>query len=191
MWSSGTHGPFLSFPGGEHGRARARSWNGRRIEQRLNVCKELCSFVLPTARSETAWHGRIHWRLRLRLGAFSWPPRRGPEGAWDSVGWSQNPSVAGAFASETRTFAKRGQNLSTSHVPQKHHPRQQNCMARRDSLAPRPATWGPPVATLARPRGRLGQRGPEPESLRSKGICVGNEDVCKARTALDYSTCPP
>ena len=23
------------------------------------------------------------------------------------------------------------------------------------------------------------------------GICVGNEDVCKARTALVYSTCPP
>ena len=51
-------------------------------------------------------------------------------------------------------------------------------------MAPRPATWGPLVATPARPRGRLGQRGLEPESLRSRGICVGNEDVCKAPARL-------
>ena len=83
----------------------------------------LCSILLPTARSETAWRGGIHWRLGLRLGALSWPPRRGPEGVWDSVGWSQNPSVARGFASETQTFAKRGQNWSTSHVPSKTPPR--------------------------------------------------------------------
>ena len=63
-------------------------------------------------------------------------------------------------------------------------------MARRDSLAPPPATWGLLVATPARPRGRFGQRGLEPESLRSRGICVGNADVCKARTELVYITCP-
>ena len=38
--------------------------------------------------------------------------------------------------------------------------------------------------TPARPRGRLGRRGLEPESLRSKGICVENEDVCKAPARL-------
>ena len=64
-------------------------------------------FLFPRARGETAWHGGIDWRLGLRLGALSWPPRRGPEGAWDSVGWSQNPFVTGGFASETLTFAKR------------------------------------------------------------------------------------
>ena len=47
------------------------------------------------------------------------------------------------------------------------------------------------MATPARPRGRLGQRGQEREWLRSKGICVGNADVCKARTELVYITCPP
>jgi hypothetical protein len=56
--------------------------------------------------------------------------------------------------------------------------------ARRDSPAPRPATWAPRVATPARPRKRLGQRGLEPESLRIRGICVGNEDVSKTPARL-------
>ena len=67
----------------------------------------LCSNCIPTARSETAWHGGIHRRLDLRVGTLSWPPRRGPEGASDSVDWGQNPPVAGGFASEANTFAKR------------------------------------------------------------------------------------
>ena len=71
------------------------------------------------------------------------------------------------------------------------HRTQRNCMARRDSLAPRHAIWGPLVATPALPRGRFGQRGLEPESLRSRRLCVGNADVCKARTELVYITCPP
>jgi hypothetical protein len=56
---------------------------------------------------------------------------------------------------------------------------QRNCMARTVSPAPRPATRGPPVATPARPRGRLGQRGLEPESLRPS---VARGFVSKART---------
>ena len=71
------------------------------------------------------------------------------------------------------------------------HRTQRNCMARRDAPAPRPAIWGPLVTTPALPRRRFGQRRLEPESLRSRGICVENEDVCKAQTEQVCVTCPP
>ena len=74
--------------------------------------------------------------------------------------------------------------MTKSCVPFFTHCMQHNCMAWRASLAPRPATGGPLVATPARPRGRLGQRGLEPESLRNRGISVRNADVCTAPARL-------
>jgi hypothetical protein len=70
------------------------------------MTKSCVHFFTPCAQRNSMAR-RIHRRLGLRLGALSWPPQRGPEGAWDGVGWSQNPSVAKGFASETKTFAKR------------------------------------------------------------------------------------
>ena len=80
-------------------------------------------FTTFAQRNCMAWRDSPSPRPATRGPLVATPARRGPEGAWDSVGWSQNPSVAWGFALETKTFAKRGQHWSTAHVPPETPPR--------------------------------------------------------------------